>query len=147
MNKIKASFFFERTLIRLLASFLRKYNVITPDNLYGELQKEITLAGRKENIQEILDTWTTQSGYPVVHVDIKYKTINLTQERFLLKGRQDSFDDNIWRIPITIASMNHLDYENTTPSHWLTEKTMTIESPDDSPFPAELIFNVQQSGN
>lgn len=146
MNKIKTSFFFKRTLIHLFASFLRKYDVSTPKDLYEQIQKQIDLKGRKENIQEILDTWTTQPGYPVVHVDIQDKAIILKQKRFFLKTDEGYYDDNVWHIPITIATIAS-DYQNTIPSVWLTEKEAKISTNDSSFNSKSLTINVQQSGN
>ncbi|EFN87053.1 Aminopeptidase N [Harpegnathos saltator] len=109
----------------------QKYDVSKPEDLYRELQKQINLEKRKENIQEILDTWTTQPGYPVLYVDVQDNVIILKQERFLLKRREFLTDDNIWHIPITmvpVISSLIPDYQNTTPSfyrvnynedHWL----------------------------
>lgn len=128
--------------------FLRARDVSTPDDLYKELQSQINLVGRKENIKEILDTWTTQPGYPVVHVDVQKDVVTLRQERFLFKRREDFFDDNVWHIPITMTSTIQSNFQNTTPSHWMTEKEMKIESSDSSFVELQLlIVNVQQSGN
>ncbi|XP_032687648.1 putative aminopeptidase-2 [Odontomachus brunneus] len=124
----------------------QKYSVSIPQDLYEQIQKQIDLKGRKENIQEILDTWTTQPGYPVVHVDIQDEVITFKQERFFLKTKEGYYDDNIWHIPITIVTFFTPDYKNTTPRAWFTEKEMEIKSPDSFFDSKVLIINVQQSG-
>jgi len=88
-----------------------------------------------------LDTWVTQPGYPVVHVDVKEDTVILRQERFFFKQYKDN---SIWHIPITWASINNrLEYSNTMPKQWLTKNEMEIKNLS----LALSIFNVQQSGN
>ncbi|XP_014472138.1 PREDICTED: uncharacterized protein LOC106743116 [Dinoponera quadriceps] len=118
----------------------RKYNFSTPEDLYVQLQTQVHLEGGEENIQKILDTWTTQSGYPVIHVTTQDDIMIFRQERFLFKKPENFFDGNIWHIPITIAHTDKEDYQIATPSFWLTKEQMKI------PKPEMLIVNVQQSG-
>ncbi|XP_012524023.2 uncharacterized protein LOC105829586 [Monomorium pharaonis] len=123
----------------------RKNDVATPEHLYASLQQKIKEKELNDEIKDILDTWTTQSGYPVVSVTVKKDSIILQQKQFFLKDDESNSDDTIWHIPITWASIqNKLEYFNTTPKFWLIEKKQnkTIENPSDS----LLIFNIQQSG-
>lgn len=58
-------------------------------------------------IQKIMDTWTKQEGYPVIHVkevstENGKKTLEFSQNRFLLSG--ESKDHSIWKIPIKIKT-------------------------------------------
>lgn len=97
----------------------------------------------RNNIKVILDTWTTQPGYPVVNVYFIKDVIIMEQKRFFFK-EQENNDITIWHIPITWAPVeNNSDYFDTKPKRWLTDKTMTITNPSNS----LLVFNTQQSGN
>lgn len=94
-----------------------------------------------QNITIFLNTWTTQPGYPVVHIKhVDDKTISLRQERFFFK-KYERNSTNTWHIPITWATYNNLkEYFDTVPKFWLTEKETQINSLEFS------LFNVQQSG-
>ncbi|KYN33599.1 Aminopeptidase N [Trachymyrmex septentrionalis] len=125
----------------------RKYNVATPDHLYASLQLKVDEKGLKDDVKVILDTWTTQPGYPIVNVSVSTNFIFLEQKRFFPKEHENTTDDTIWHIPITWAVVqNTSDYFNTTPKFWLTKKaTMKRKQSDLSP-ESLLIFNNQQSG-
>lgn len=115
----------------------------TPEDLYASLQQKVNENGLTDNIKIILDTWTTQPGYPIVNVDVINDSIILKQERFFLKKHENNSSDIKWHIPITWASIqNSLEYSNTTPKVWLTEEMTKIPNPG-----SLLIFNTQQSGN
>ncbi|XP_071652134.1 uncharacterized protein [Temnothorax longispinosus] len=121
----------------------RKYNVATPEDLYASLQLQVNEKGIKDNIKAILDTWTTQSGYPVVKVNVTKNAILLEQNRFFFKEEENNSDKTIWHIPIQWAQIqNSADYFDTRPKLWLTSKTINIRNPSNS----LLIFNTQQSG-
>ncbi|KAL0111090.1 hypothetical protein PUN28_012804 [Cardiocondyla obscurior] len=122
----------------------RKYDVATPEDLYASLKLKIEEKGLKDDINVILNTWTTQSGYPVVKVSVTKSAISITQERFFLKEHEKNSDNTMWHIPITWALVeNNLDFFNTTPKLWLTEQTKVINNPSPESL---LIFNIQQSG-
>jgi aminopeptidase N len=120
----------------------RKYSVATPEDLYEALQAKVNEKGLK--IKTILDTWTTQAGYPVVNIDVTKDFITIEQERFFFKKHEnDPTDSTIWYIPITWTSVkDSSNNSNTTPQLWLTTKKIYIQKPSDS----LLIFNTQQSG-
>jgi aminopeptidase N len=125
---------FNKALIDYLDKW--KYKTATPEDLYKSLQLQVYM---EYDIQVILDTWTTQPGYPVVNVDTTTNTIR--QKRFSFNN-EDNSDDTLWHIPITWAPIqNSKDFFDTKPKLWLTSETRKID-PSDS----LLIFNTQQSG-
>jgi glutamyl aminopeptidase len=65
-----------------ISAYLKKYafqNAETAD-LFNALQD---MVGDKLNVQDIMDTWTRQEGYPVINVKKLENKFVLTQERFL----------------------------------------------------------------
>jgi aminopeptidase N len=62
-----------------------------------------TVTGNDE-ISEMMDTWTRQMGYPLVH--LKYEDANgvlkASQKRFLLSNDANATEDYLWWIPIRI---------------------------------------------
>ncbi|KYN14240.1 Aminopeptidase N [Trachymyrmex cornetzi] len=125
----------------------RKYDFSIPDHLYESLQLKVGKKGLKDDVKVILDTWTTQPGYPIVDVFISTKSISLKQKRFFPKKHENTIDDTTWHIPITWAVVqNTSEYFNTTPKFWLTTKRTIIKKPRDLSPESLLIFNNQQSG-
>ncbi|KAM3187783.1 hypothetical protein ACTXT7_001626 [Hymenolepis weldensis] len=61
-----------------------------------------------ENMQEIMSTWTKQTGFPLLTVrKITEKdnrvTYTIEQEHFLADGSRDVNDDSKWFVPVTIC--------------------------------------------
>lgn len=99
----------------------------------------------KDNIGDILDTWTTQPGYPVINVNvINSDVMVIKQNRFFLKQHEATSDNTMWHVPITWTSVQNSSKDSdTTPKLWLTTSSRRVENQSDS----LLIFNTQQSGN
>ena len=115
--------------------------------MYASLQLKVDEKGLKDDVKVILNTWTTQPGYPIVTVSFSTNFIFLEQKRFFPKEHENTLDNTIWHIPITWAVVqNTSDYFNTTPKFWLTKKR-TMERKLNLSTESLLIFNNQQSGN
>ena len=41
------------------------------------------------DVKAVMDTWTRQSGFPIVHVSVIGRYVKLRQERFLFDRRAD----------------------------------------------------------
>jgi len=118
--------------------------VATPEDLYKALQAQVKRAGLPDNVTAILNTWTTQPGYPIVHVNVEKDIVTLKQERFFLEKNvhKKDFADVLWHIPITWASIGNLSgYNDTVPRLWMTTKETTFKSN------SLFTLNVKQSGN
>ncbi|XP_068046328.1 thyrotropin-releasing hormone-degrading ectoenzyme isoform X1 [Anomalospiza imberbis] len=117
-------------LIRMLASFMghsvfqmglqdyltiHKYGNAARNDLWNTLSKALKRVGKSVNIQEVMDQWTLQMGYPVITVLGNETTDNIiviSQERFVYdrdtKPKDPARGDNsyLWQIPLTIAVGN-----------------------------------------
>ncbi|XP_027517770.1 thyrotropin-releasing hormone-degrading ectoenzyme isoform X2 [Corapipo altera] len=117
-------------LIRMLANFMghsvfqmglqdyltiHKYGNAARNDLWNTLSKALKRVGKSVNIQEVMDQWTLQMGYPVITVLGNETTDNIiviSQERFVYdsdaKPKDPSRGDNsyLWQIPLTIAVGN-----------------------------------------
>ncbi|XP_052836414.1 aminopeptidase N isoform X4 [Drosophila gunungcola] len=69
------------------------------------------------NVKEIMDSWITQPGYPVVTVERRGMDLALRQERFLLPSKNPA-DLSSWFIPITFETEG-LHKGDNIPSHWM----------------------------
>ena len=123
--------------------FLNKYkykNAVTKD-LWKVLESVTNLP-----IEKIMDTWTLQMGYPVLHVtkmsETKYK---ITQERFLKdKTAVDTSNSPFsykWDVPITWITNKNNDPQ----LHWLTSLEAMTEI-DVEPGTEWVKLNVGQYG-
>lgn len=123
--------------------FSSEYKSVVPSDLYTALQLQ---AGNLD-IANIMETWTTQPGYPVVTVERTGSlTYTITQQRFLLKNKSHT-DATMWEIPLNYASSSPLEgFSATAATETLTktQKTKQITLETDTEW---KIFNVQQTGN
>lgn len=100
----------------------RKYGSVEPSDLWKALQDQISRVDPNSslNVEEIMDSWTTQPGYPLISVTITPNEITLKQERFYIKNLNDLPSDALWHVPITWTPSNQSD--PTKPVFWLHEK-------------------------
>ncbi|KAM7359628.1 suppressor of ER stress-induced death isoform 1-T6 [Cochliomyia hominivorax] len=154
MSHFLTSTVFRRGLNRYLKGMA--YGSAEQDDLWHSLTLEAKLEGlldRDTTVKEIMDTWTLQVGFPVVHVSKHPNTyvIRLEQQRFVYeKSKNQSNDiedeDPLWWIPITYTTSEELDFENTRPLTWIPRsKIYEIESRNLTTA-NWFIFNIQQSG-
>ncbi|XP_018306516.1 puromycin-sensitive aminopeptidase-like protein [Mycetomoellerius zeteki] len=104
-------------------------------------------------VKKIMDTWTLQTGFPVVTVLRNYNnsSIKLTQERFLLDNNVTRITSDkwepLWWIPITYTTEKQLNFNNTQPTKWMkAERSITLNDLDVNPS-QWILFNVQETGN
>lgn len=100
------------------------------------------------NIETILNTWTTQAGYPVVTVERQAdkKKLIISQQRFLLKTKEHN-DTSLWEIPLNYASPLESDHNFTSTQHLFimprNQKSFEVVLRNATDW---IIFNVQQTG-
>lgn len=106
-------------------------------------------------VKEIMDTWTLQTGFPVVHVQRDYegKSFKLKQERFVLKEKvatktsiTSQNQEPLWWVPLTYTTRTEKNFKDTRPINWMKrEKEMKIY--DDHVHEEDwLILNIQETG-
>lgn len=94
-----------------------------------------------------MDTWTRQSGYPLITVNVHAdrQNISVTQRRFLLKNK-DHKDEAKWDIPINWAtSWDNANFTRTSRqmNFLKSEKSLELTLMNKTEW---IIFNVQQTG-
>lgn len=132
---------------------IRSYQAATPFDLYRHLQ---TASNRSEQlykrilIKDVVESWTNQSGYPLVIITRNYRTKVLfaSQERFYLnrKAAQTDSEKSGWWIPLTfVTEESNFTFDQTTTAAWLKPqaKSTIIGSVEPNSW---VIFNVQQVG-
>ncbi|XP_026831626.1 aminopeptidase N [Drosophila erecta] len=134
---------------------LYTYKNAEQDNLWESLTSAAhqvgALAGHY-NIKTIMDSWTLQTGYPVLNVTRDYSagTARLTQERYL-RDSQIPRSERVgcWWVPVSYTTQAEKDFNDTAPKAWM-ECSQTGESVpttiDLLPGPEEwVILNIQLS--
>lgn len=100
----------------------------------GRLPDGVTMAN-------IMDSWTSQAGYPVLTVVPNQEQI-ITQRQFFFADTATS--DFLWRVPINVAyptNTSNPGFNQTLPTSWLNTANMTFK-PDTRPY----VINVQETG-
>ncbi|PSN55741.1 Aminopeptidase N [Blattella germanica] len=138
------------TLQKGLRKYLTKYShsVAEPNDLFeilNEQQKEDGILPDDMDVKTIMDSWTLQSGYPVIHVKRKNGGIQIMQERFMLKTQDNSINDTLWWVPITYTTSKDPQFTETKPETWLKAEPemMLLDKIDDDEW---IILNIQSTG-
>ncbi|XP_065700125.1 thyrotropin-releasing hormone-degrading ectoenzyme isoform X1 [Patagioenas fasciata] len=155
-------------LIRMLANFMghsvfqmglqdyltiHKYGNAARNDLWNTLSKALKRVGKSVNIQEVMDQWTLQMGYPVITIlgnQTADNVIVISQERFVYdsdaKPKDPALGDNsyLWQIPLTIAVGNtsHISSEAII---WVSNKSEHHRIPDLEEA-SWLLGNINQTG-
>ncbi|XP_063230525.1 aminopeptidase N-like [Bacillus rossius redtenbacheri] len=124
-----------------------------PEDLFAALQEAYSQQseGQRVDVVQVLDSWTSQPGYPVLTVTRDYAagSANISQKRFFLSSGDAADGTNntnyTWWIPITYTTQRDLDFNSTAPRTWLnaTEAAITNMSASRSQW---VIFNIQETG-
>lgn len=153
--RMMSLFLGEETLRTGVSNYLRehRYHNAEQDDLWHSLTEVAHKKGtlpKNLTVKTIMDTWTLQTGYPVINVHRNYEkgSAEITKERFL-RDTIKFKDDNkpCWWVPLSYSTKSHPDFDITTPKYWLScphHESETIENLTD----AEdwVIFNNQMSG-
>ncbi|XP_050466427.1 aminopeptidase N-like isoform X2 [Cataglyphis hispanica] len=131
-----------------------KYGVANVEDLWSALQDAFDESAMPENkfkIQEVMDTWIRQKGYPFVTViRDQSKKIKITQEYFRPDEKERACNNTAtinqkWWIPINFASRTNPDFSTTLATHWLSPEVEELIIEDINP-QDWIIVNIQQTG-
>lgn len=67
-------------------------------------------------VKDFMHAWTSQSGFPVVHVTVDEENVNLRQERLFVNPQHGKIEPELWPIPL-------LTYRQDDPEQFSTETT------------------------
>ncbi|XP_044535125.1 thyrotropin-releasing hormone-degrading ectoenzyme [Gracilinanus agilis] len=115
-------------LIRMLANFMghsvfqrglqdyltiHKYGNAARNDLWNTLSEALRKNGKYVNIQEVMDQWTLQMGYPVITIlgnGTVDNMIAITQQHFIYDSRArvktPEFGNNSYLVPLTLLPWN-----------------------------------------
>ncbi|XP_043289825.1 aminopeptidase N [Venturia canescens] len=139
-----------------LTKYLRgkAYRSAEQNDLWEALTKQARkdrVLSRDVTVKQIMDTWTLQTGFPVITVTRNYDvgSADIMQDRFTIRnGTTTTFEESepLWWVPITYATEADRSFNRTQPSTWLrAQRSMTLPKIGASRS-QWVIFNVQQTG-
>lgn len=140
----------------MLYIFLSAYRSADQNVLWNQLTETARNEGIFDNrtsVGEIMNSWTMQSGFPLVTVirDYEKQTMNLKQEKYfsaslLLRNRTNPLNSSLWFIPITFTTARSTNFKNTRPSYWMRNEVGINISSVDAASTDWIVVNVQQTG-
>ncbi|XP_053111820.1 thyrotropin-releasing hormone-degrading ectoenzyme isoform X2 [Hemicordylus capensis] len=132
---------------------IHKYGNAARKDLWNTLSEALKKVGKFVNIQEVMDQWTLQMGYPVITImgnETTDNVVGISQEHFIydldVKIKDHGLENNsyLWQIPLTIAVGNtsHISSEAII---WVSNKSEhhRIASLDEGSW---LLGNINQTG-
>lgn len=140
-----------------LANYLREksYEATDQETLWKYLTAEaqrVKLFDNETSVKTIMDTWTLQTGFPIVWVSREYTTTMVTfnQSRFVLNyttyealNKEENF---LWWIPLSFTTTSRLNFEDTRPVHWIRgTRELRVDEPSIS-HEDWFLVNIQQTG-
>ncbi|XP_011497365.1 PREDICTED: aminopeptidase N [Ceratosolen solmsi marchali] len=140
---------FKRGLTNYLNA--KAYKSADQDNLWHTLTKQAhkdEVLDKDITVKQIMDTWTLQTGFPVITVKRNYQdnTAVITQERFMLRNHSKKGKSPLWWVPITYTTATKLNFNKTKPSTWMkVEKSINLDNVSDDPN-EWVIFNLLETG-
>ncbi|XP_019507325.1 PREDICTED: thyrotropin-releasing hormone-degrading ectoenzyme isoform X2 [Hipposideros armiger] len=155
-------------LIRMLANFMghsifqrglqdyltiHKYGNAARNDLWNTLSEALKRNGKYVNIQEVMDQWTLQMGYPVITIlgnTTAENWIIITQQHFIYdisaktKALAHQNNSYLWQIPLTIVVGNR-SHVSSEAIIWVSNKSEShrITSLDKGSW---LLGNINQTG-
>nr|AWT23001.1 aminopeptidase N8 [Hyphantria cunea] len=120
-----------------------------PNLLYAALDYAVTTQNSLNSypnatVADVMGSWISQAGHPIVHVNINYNTdtVTLTQKRFYKNASYLS--NETYKIPITYTTGLSPNFNNTKPMFIMYDRSheFTIANVSQT----WVIFNVQDSG-
>ncbi|NWW42573.1 ERAP1 aminopeptidase, partial [Pedionomus torquatus] len=91
------------------------------------------------DVSAMMDTWTLQTGFPLVTVMVRGKNVHLQQERYLKRADALSSTGYLWHIPLTYITSK----SDTVQRFLMTTKADVIILPEEVEW---IKFNVDMNG-
>lgn len=131
--RMMTNFLGEDVFRKAINKYLIKYSYqnAEQDDLWWELTevtRQYNVLTRNVTVKEIMDTWTTQTGYPILTVKRDYdgNTLGVTQKRYLSLGMKASTETSWW-VPLNVLCEKEAQEQQSAPVQWLSDKEGVTE--------------------
>ncbi|KAJ8681953.1 hypothetical protein QAD02_017745 [Eretmocerus hayati] len=146
LEKLVGQEIFYKALSNYLESC--KHSTGAPELLFKAFQDEMKSQKKEKfDVAEVMNSWTTQPGFPVLSVNFSYDSekVHLSQSRFHLRPPANETDKSTWIIPINWATKSNPNFNTVDSVIWMENENVKEVSfkrkPDDW-----VILNIQQLG-
>ncbi|XP_035021402.1 leucyl-cystinyl aminopeptidase [Hippoglossus stenolepis] len=88
-----------------IIQYLKQFSGLNTDtdDLWNSLT-QVEVSTQHQNVSEMMSSWTSQKGFPLVTVSRKGDQVTLTQEHFLLTSDNAIRTSSLWNIPVTYVN-------------------------------------------
>ncbi|XP_066509399.1 leucyl-cystinyl aminopeptidase-like [Hoplias malabaricus] len=121
--------------------YLKKFSYSNTESV--DLWCSFSLMEQHINVTEMMNTWTTQKGFPLVSVKRTGMQVSLTQEHFLLNANSTTDHSNLWHIPLTYVNDTCSKLDSCVQLLLFKTKTATLNLTDNVKW---LKFNYKNNG-
>ncbi|XP_023269330.1 leucyl-cystinyl aminopeptidase [Seriola lalandi dorsalis] len=118
---------FRKGIIQYLKQF-SGFNTDTND-LWNSLT-QVEVSTQHQNVSEMMSSWTSQKGFPLVTVSRKGSQLTLTQEHFLLTSDNATHTSSLWNVPVTYVNDSCSLAPECRQVFTLKNKTGTLKLPE-----------------
>lgn len=131
--RMMEGFLTRETLRKGLQAYLksRAFNGADKEDLFKSLQEAAINDNRLPadlTLSEIMHTWTDQSGFPLVTIQVSNDThVIFQQQRFKNHDADDL--EGLWYVPITVITQEQSQLHNNIPTLWLKKEDIQKEFP------------------
>uniref|UniRef100_H3DD78 Leucyl/cystinyl aminopeptidase n=1 Tax=Tetraodon nigroviridis TaxID=99883 RepID=H3DD78_TETNG len=128
---LSASLTGEQQFRKGLIQYLNQYKGLNTntDDLWNSLT-QVELSTQYWNVSEMMTSWTSQKGFPLVTVSRKGDQVTLTQEHFLLTSDNTTNTSSLWNIPVTYVNDSCSLDPTCTQVFTLKTRTATFKVPE-----------------
>ncbi|XP_054466958.1 leucyl-cystinyl aminopeptidase isoform X2 [Anoplopoma fimbria] len=90
-----------------IIQYLKQFSGLNTDtnDLWNSLT-QVEVSAQHPNVSEMMSSWTSQKGFPLVTVSRKGGQVTLTQEHFQLTSDNATQSSSLWNIPVTYVTDN-----------------------------------------
>lgn len=114
------------------------------DNLAEALQQAVNNVNGGIRVKELIDSWSTKAGYPVVTVSRgSDNKLTFKQEKF---SYTKSASTELFMVPISFTTAKQADFHDTAPKVWLNGATIEVSTALPWTESDWIIANIQESG-
>lgn len=136
---------FQKTLHNYLKKF--SYKSTNQDDLWGLFTRRAhnqSIIPENITIEALMNSWTTQSGYPVITVSKNYTAgvLNINQTKMM--EDLNSTSTNLWYVPVTYITKNNKSVQ----SIWLENTTKEVNLEFDLEWENDtwILANIEETG-
>lgn len=88
-----------------IIQYLKQFSGLNADTngLWNSLT-QVEVSAQHQNVSEMMSSWTSQKGFPLVTVSRKGDQVTFTQEHFLLTSDNATHTSSLWNIPVTYVN-------------------------------------------